>query len=159
MRQSIIDVVKSALQQISTANGYRTDFGALYSEWVCYSDLTQVNALQIRDEDCAFETESEADDNAMADHTKTLTININILVASKTAGTILRQVISDVYKAIGVLILNSVTDGYAGTLKLPQYVKDVKPGGDRLMVTEDNRKIGGSQVTILITYKTAAWTD
>ena len=150
MRQELVDLVTTALKQITVANGYLTDAGKDVSEWAFIDEANPETALQVRDVLCTPQ-EGEHVDNAVDAVNKRLELRV-IYIASERlsqkglATSTLRKVLRDILKAIN-------------TITFPDAVYDCSWGGDEFGGQQESRKYVGMAVTLLIDYTVDPWTD
>jgi hypothetical protein len=150
MRQTLVDLVTTALTAISTANGYLTDAGSNVAEWAFLNESNPQPTLQVRDVSCSPQNGMQLV-NAQNAWYKRLELKV-IYVASETVGTAglapttLRQLLCDVIKAIGLI-------------DFPDAVTNVIWGGDEMGGSQDSKKYIGISITMGIDYTTDPFTD
>lgn len=83
------------METILTTNGYETDIGGNVFEWHTTAwEESELPALDIRDIGETVEVRG-------GNHSYTLTIEIEAKVSGTTSGTIMRDIVGDILKAVG----------------------------------------------------------
>ena len=149
VRQNIITALDTRLKTIKTSNGYNTNIGERVYEWRAIDiEKETLDCISYQDPSSELIAPFEENDNADETyHYKKLTVHIYMLTSGTTANAKLRLMIEDILTAIGTDTTFSNTAGKT-TLE-----------GDTTEIEQDNKKYGGTRITILIEYKTLAWKD
>ncbi len=144
IRQLIINAIDSRLKLITIANGYETNIGGKVFEWravpveeidlpcIIYRDLSSVNSVLTI--------------GIGGYHESNLNIEVEVICAagSVTPSTI-RKMLADVIKAIGV---DATWSGLASS---------TDPVSDAITIEQNEKIIGGANITFTITYRTKRW--
>jgi hypothetical protein len=150
MRQTLVDLVTTALSHITTANGYLTNAGSTVTEWAFLNESNPQPTLQVRDVSCSPQSGMRLV-NAQNAWYKRLELKI-IYIASETIGTpglapaTLRQLLCDCVRAIGLI-------------DFPDSVTNVTWGGDDMGGVQESKKYIGLSLSMLIDYTTDPFTD
>lgn len=147
-RQDIVTALKTRLQTISVANGYHTAAGSHVYTWRT-STLESGNlpALVIRD--VANVVQLEGVNTPLSIHTHSLQFEVDALVSQTTTTDVgIRQVIADVYKAIGV-------DDTFGGLTLACYLES----DEVLLEDQKDKTIGGVTIKFSALYRTQKYQE
>lgn len=144
-RQTLIDAVVTRLRSILTAGGYETNLGQQIHVW---RDTTAApwtaaelanGALNLRDPKQASTQE------LVNKHHHILDLVCEIAVASGLEANVIRKMIADVFKAIGV------------DRKWSGAAFDTLPGDDQILVAQNGTAITGALVNFTIHYRTASF--
>jgi hypothetical protein len=151
MRQEIVDLITSALSQITITNGYLTDAGMNVSQWAFLDESNPKPVVQVRDVLCSPLPGTDYV-NARGSRTAWLELKI-IYVATEgvtqpgLAPATLRKLLRDVLTAVGAI-------------DYPDYVNNVMWGGDEQGGQQESKKYVGIVITLLIDYQAFPyWTD
>ena len=153
-RQDIVSNLIARLQLITVAHGYHTDAGNNVQAWRAIpferpegAAPAAISGISVRDVD-------EAVDDTEFKSTYTLlkwrlTIEILALTASSsTTDTVIRQLIADIYKAIGT------DETFSGKCII------TVPVSDEILVEENDLwKIAGVRITFHVIYQTNRWAE
>lgn len=138
-RQKIMDALSTRMATILTTGGYYTNIGAKVSTWRAKPYATaELPAINIRD----LKETIEAREQPMAYHYRSLDVELQVVCNSATSDTTVRQMITDVEKAIG-------TDPTFGGLAI-----DTEALGDEINVKQEENLISGATISIQILYRT-----
>lgn len=142
-RQDILDVIESRMQGISVGGGYHTALGANISVWrTAIFEASNLPALVIRDMGQSKDQEGESSPFSL--DTWRLKIEIEIIgKAGSTTDILIRQMIADVYKAIGV-------DDTWGGKAITSFLSD----DDMILQDQQSRIVGGATIQFTILYRT-----
>ena len=141
IRQQIMDKVAARLATIKVSAGYNSDIGNNVFDWLA-RDLadTELEAVIYKDVSAEIIVETLS----LRNNTVRVEIEVRAKSASTTAKT-LRQMIEDVYTAIG-------TDDTWDALAI-----DTNPVGEEISIGQAD-KIGGAGLIVLeIEYRTVKW--
>jgi hypothetical protein len=142
IRQRIITSLDARLKTILVANGYQTDVGANIFDWRAEAlEESDLPALIYRDTLCNTEISN------ISSYTHRMTVEIIAVVANDTPMAIIRNIIADIDKAIGV------DDRWGNLAVLTERT------GDESGVEIDDRKYAGCRLTVVITFRTLGWND
>ena len=142
IRQQIISSLDVRLKTILVANGYQTDVGASVFDWRAEAfEEGDLPALIYRDTVCSTEISN------ISSYTHSMTVEVIAVVANETPMAIIRQIIADLDKAIGV------DDRWGNLAVLTQRT------GDESGVEIDEKKFAGCRMTMVITFRTLGWND
>jgi hypothetical protein len=142
IRQRIITSLDARLKTILVANGYQTDVGANIFDWRAEAlEESDLPALIYRDTLCNTEISN------ISSYTHRMTVEIIAVVANDTPMAIIRNIIADIDKAIGV------DDRWGNLVVLTERT------GDESGVEIDDRKYAGCRLTVVITFRTLGWND
>jgi hypothetical protein len=147
-RQDILSAIKTRMQNISVANGYHSAMGVNVFVWRTSSlDPNVLPALIIRDMSQAKDQEGE---NAPYSF-DTWRMQIEIEIVGQSGGTTdvsIRQMIADVYKAIGV-------DDTFGGVAITSFLLD-----DGIILNDQQSKVvGGATIHFEILYRTSKYQE
>ena len=150
MRQEIVDLVLTAMRQISTTNGYLTDAGKDVSEWTFIDEANPETTLQVRDVACSPQ-DGEHLDNAEEAVNKRLELRIIYIVSERLgqkglATATLRKALRDIFAAVK-------------TITFPDAVYDCTWGGDEFGGQQESKKYVGMAVSLYVDYTVDPWTD
>ena len=145
-RADIVAAISTKLAAIATTGGYLTNAGAKVTTWESKQVQENDEFLDIRDLKSEFDQEYLA--GATNQQRNLLTVEIHIVATSKGTGApaYIRQVISDVLKAIG-------TDDTLGK----SYVTTTKAISDDMEFQQDERIAGSAVMTLQVDYVTTKW--
>lgn len=142
IRQQVISSVDARFKTILTTNGYQTDIGANVFDWRAEAlEDSNLPALIYRDTQCSTEISN------IASYTHKMTVEVIAVVANDTPMPIIRQIIADIDKAIGV------DDRWGGLAILTERT------GDESGIEIDDKKYAGCRLTMVITFRTLGWND
>ena len=142
IRQQIITSVDARLKTVLVTNGYQTDVGANIFDWRAEAlEEDNLPALIYRDTICSTEISN------ISSYTHKMTVEIIAVVANDTPMAIIRNIIADLDKAIGV------DDRWGGLAVLTERT------GDESGIEIDDKKYAGCRVTMVITFRTLGWND
>lgn len=141
IRQQIIDKVDARLKLILTTGGYKTNAGAHVYDWLNYDQAkAQLPSITYRDP----ENLKTAADTKNWDNDMTMELEARA-AAGVDAVEDLREIVEDIYKAIG-------TDE-----KWSELAKKTIPVSEEMDVKQGDQKIALAKVTIRIKYTTTKW--
>jgi len=142
IRQQIITSVDARFKTVLVTNGYQTDVGANVFDWRAEAlEEGDLPALIYRDTVCSTEISN------ISSYTHKMTVEIIAVVANDTPMAIIRNIIADLDKAIGV------DDRWGGLAVLTERT------GDESGIEIDDKKYAGCRVTMVITFRTLGWND
>jgi hypothetical protein len=142
IRQQIITSVDARFKTVLVTNGYQTDVGANVFDWRAEAlEEGDLPALIYRDTVCSTEISN------ISSYTHKMTVEIIAVVANDTPMAIIRNIIADLDKAIGV------DDRWGGLAILTERT------GDESWIEIDDKKYAGCRVTVVITFRTLGWND
>ena len=147
LREQILQQLVSQLEGITTAgDAYHTDLGQNVSLWRATKfQPAELPALNVKDKSDAISSEAM---NGPANETlHELAVEISVLCKSGVTDAVVRQMIYDVYKAIG-------NDPSFGGNAI-----DCDQQGDEMQVDQEEDKIGGATITISIKYVTNKFSE
>lgn len=146
-RQTIVDAIVTRLQLILVASGYYTNAGSNVFKWLVSGvDQSQLPALIVRD--VQDDIDSQEFLGAADQWTRSLMVEIEALAGpSSTTDTTVRQLVVDVYKALG------------GATTLSGNAIDIVGVGDSMVVTQDGRQIAGAKITVRVIYRTTRFAE
>lgn len=147
-RQDIVNAVKARLQTISVANGYHTAVGSHVYLWrTSVIESANLPALIVRD--VANAVQQEGVNTPLSIHTHSLFFEVDAIASqSTTTDTSIRQIVADVYKAIGV-------DDTFGGLTLACYLES-----DEIVLEDQKDKtIGSVMIKFSALYRTSKYQE
>jgi hypothetical protein len=153
-RQDIVNNIVTRLQLITIAHGYHTDAGNNVQAWRSIpferkegATPAAVLGISVKDvEETIDDQEFKTTYNLL--HWRLVVEILALTASSSTTDTVMRQVIADIYKAIGT------DDTFSG-----KCITTV-PISDQVLVDEDQLwKIAGVQITVHVIYQTARWAE
>lgn len=145
-RQNIVNQLKSQLQNITVANGYYTNLGdnvKLFS--VIPVEENELPCVVIFDKMNNFASESFT--NSANIFYQSLEVVLNIVCGGNTVDTVARQLIIDVYKAIG------------SDTTLGGYAIDIIPINDELDIEQESKLIASIKINLNILYRTERFNE
>lgn len=147
LREQILQQLVNQLEGITTAgDAYWTDLGQHVYLWKAVKfQSAELPALNIRDKSDAIATEAMDGPANEAQHE--LTVEIDVACKSGVTDAVVRQMITDVYAAIG-------TDPTFGGNAV-----DTDPKGDEMQMDQEEDRIGGATITIVIKYLTTKFLE
>lgn len=147
-RQDIITELISKLATITKTNGYATDIGSKVYEWKT-TDVgsDEENCIVVWDTNSKVIEPYEEEDNTDPKHWKQLTVKMVVVTSGATTAANLRSMIADVYKLIG---LNVTWGGNAWETILE---------GDEMILDQQKKLYGATEITINIVYVVNQWAD
>jgi hypothetical protein len=145
-RADIISAMQTRFQGILTTGGYHSNLGLhVYVGKTSDFDENQVPGLSLIDAENTVDQESLNGSGSFYD--QWLGVKIVLAVAGSTSLTLVREMIADVYKAIGV------DHTWGG---LAHYTNVTK---DALAVTQEDRKIAGADIDVMVYYRTTRFEE
>ena len=147
-RQDILGAIKTRMNGISVAGGYHTAAGVNVFIWrTANLDQTILPALVIRDTGQAKDQEGESSPYSF--DTWRMKVEIEVVCESgSTTDVLLRQIIADVYKAIGV-------DDTWGGNAITSFLSD-----DEMVLQDQQAKIvGGATIKFEVLYRTRKYQE
>jgi hypothetical protein len=144
VRQILIDKLKTVLQTILKTGGYYTNLGQKVEDGRTKSYF-KGTAAAINIRDTGDDSSLDAEDESLEAHQ--LAIELKLLFKAALSAEEARKGISDVKKAVAML--ESDADWNA-------LVDRIRPAGDQMDLNEDEDKIAGVTVNLVIEYTTLA---
>jgi hypothetical protein len=141
IRQQIIEAIDTRFKAILKTGAYKTDIGQHVFDWLSRDlDPAELPALIYKDISNAI----SVDTLVLYNNKITLEIELKAETAGTTAES-LREMIEDVYKAIG-------TDDTWGDLAI-----DSEPVSEEMTMEQADKIVGSAKLTIEIEYRTPKW--
>lgn len=141
IRQQIIEKIDTRFKAILKTGGYKSDLGVHVYDWLkCDLDTTELPGLIYRD----VENEIEPYTAGLYNNKIILEIEIKAETGSTTAES-LREMVEDVYKAIG-------SDDLWGGLAI-----DTQPRSEKIFIEQIDKIIGSAFLIIQIEYEKPKW--
>ncbi len=139
-QQQIIDEIKSLLSTVTRANNYKTDLGLNVKEWYLDGDEEDVPYTDVRDnEDITVENNGGFE--------WVMPLDILAVSGGDTSRTDARNMVGDIYKAIGT------------KQTLDNLVSLIDPVKHRILSEKGSALVSGVLVTIKVTFMTDTWSD
>lgn len=143
IRQRIVSAIITRLQDISIANGYKTDIGTNVEDWRVDWQQDELPAISV----CDMVAENNFEHSATQQTIRQLPIQIRIFTASSTPAADLRKMIADVEQAIRVDDRWKVSG-----VGLVQHTRPLRDG---FLIPEGQFEIIGGVVEIEVQYLTS----
>lgn len=143
-RQIVIDKLKTVLATVRKSAGYYTDLGAKVESWRVKSYFKNT-AAAINIKDRSDDTSLDAEDESLESHA--LHVDLELLFKAAVSDDEARKGIVDVKKAMATLADDATWNG---------LVDRVHPDGDEMDVAEDEDRIAGATVKLVVEFKTLA---
>ncbi len=143
-QQDIIDAIIARLKTVTTANGYTSDIGKDVREW----DIARDSAEEVGKQsitDVRDNGDVDVTDKDFFEHD--MPVEITVHVAGGTAVTQARDIIYDIYRAIG-------TDP-----ELSSLVNKTSPQNHRVEVDQGERRVSRVVVNIYCKFSTRKWCE
>ena len=141
-RQILIDKLTTALQTVKTTGGFYTNLGNKVEVWRVKSYFKNTDAaINIKDRSDA--SGLDAEDESIEKHE--LNVELSLLFKAAVSDEEARKGITDVKKAVATLETDTTWNN---------LVDRVRPDGDEMDVEEDEDKIAGVTVKLVIEYTT-----
>ena len=145
-RQQIVDAVATRLGTILTTAGYHTNLGSNVFEWKGTKfEAREMPGIDVRD--TVDEIDHRSIDTPTNVDTHRLTVMLSLAVDGSTSTDSVREMIADVYKAIG-------TDPTFGALAIDSWV--VK---DEVDTEQEELRISGVEIEIAVLYRTSLFQE
>lgn len=145
-RQNIITLLIDKLDNITTANGYHTNIGNNVAEWSASAMEPSEDATKVIVKDVGQDWLNESANPTTGKHLWSLQIQI-MVVSADVAPTVQRQMLADIYKAIGVFADDR------------NYHHGCYPIADEFDVVQNENKVFEILVQIRVDYETGDWSE
>ena len=146
-RQIVVDKLKTVLQTVRKSAGYYTDLGAKVESWRLKSYFKNT-AAAINIKDRSDVSDLDAEDESLETHS--LNVELELLFKAAVSDEEARKGIADVKKAVATLEADATWNG---------LVDRVRPDGDEMDVAEDEDRIAGVTVKLVVEFLTQAFQE